>query len=201
MDVSIKKIHHDPYNGTVTLMKGSLYAYSKAIPVNLRHRDKTLYKTIALDFVNHYRRLFKLKNPYAELVVANIQMDKLDYKHIRLKQVYKGIPVWGSELIVHINTDEIIYLAGGHYIPSPDQISLNPMFSEAKAIEYASKQSSQIKPDCVGCKAQLFIYFDAVISPRLAYFVEKNVRFSSAAQLMIDAHTGKLLTHLPNIQI
>jgi Zn-dependent metalloprotease len=200
METSIKNIRHDPDNATITLMKGNLYAYSKAIPADRRHKDKILYQSIALDFVDHYRHLFKLHKPREELVASSIQIDNLDYKHVRLQQVYQGVPVWGSELIVHINTDEVVYLAGGHYIPSPDKITLKPAFNEVAALDYAGKMSADLKRHCARCTAQLVIYFDETISPRLAYFIEDNSRFSSSAQLMLDAHTGELLTHIPRIQ-
>jgi Zn-dependent metalloprotease len=200
METSIDSIQHNPTNGTVTLMKGNLYVSSEAISTEHRNKDKTVYQKIAVDFVNHYRSLFKLKQPREELIVSSAQIDNLDYKHIRLQQVYQDIPVWGSELIVHINADEVVYLAGGQYIPSPDSISLKPSFNEEKAIEYASKLPSDLKHHCPQCTARLVIYFDNIISPHLAYLVEAGSRFSRSSQLMLDAHSGDLLTRIPSVQ-
>ena len=118
MKTSIQRIQRDPGNGTVTLIKGNLYSSIDTIQSESRNQDKQLYQSLALDFMHHYRTLFKLNQPYRELNVSNTQIDKLDYKHIRLQQVYNDIPVWDSEIIVHVNADEIVYLAGGHYIPS-----------------------------------------------------------------------------------
>jgi Zn-dependent metalloprotease len=200
METSIESIQHNPINGTVTLMKGKLYVSPETISIENRNKDKTLYQKIAVDFVNHYRSLFKLKQPREELIVSSTQIDNLDYKHIRLQQVYQDIPVWGSELIVHINADEVVYLAGGQYIPSPDKISLKPSFNKEKAIEYASKLPSDLKHHCPQCTARLVIYFDNVISPHLAYLVEAGSRFSRSSQLILDAHTGDLLTRIPSVQ-
>jgi Zn-dependent metalloprotease len=200
METSITTIQHNRDNGTVTLMKGKLYASADAIPTERRNKDKSLYQKIAVDFVNHYRSLFKLKQPDKELIVSSIEIDNLDYKHVRLQQVYQDIPVWGSELIVHINADEVVYLAGGHYIPSPDNISLKPAFNEEKAIEYATELSTDLKHHCPQCKAQLVIYFDNMIKPQLAYLVEAGSRFSRSSQLMLNAHTGDLLSRIPSIQ-
>ncbi|MEE9346426.1 MAG: hypothetical protein V3U88_12545 [Methylococcales bacterium] len=200
METSITTIQHNRDNGTVTLMKGKLYASVDAIPTERRNKDKSLYQKIAVDFVNHYRSLFKLKQPDNELIVSSIEIDNLDYKHVRLQQVYQDIPVWGSELIVHINADEVVYLAGGHYIPSPDNISLKPAFNEDKAIEYATELSTDLKHHCPQCNVHLVIYFDHATSPQLAYLVEAGSRFSRSSQLMLNAHTGDLLSRIPSIQ-
>ncbi len=200
METSIESIKHDPTNGTVTLMKGNLYVSSETISTEHRNKDKTLYQEIAVDFINHYRNLFKLQQPRDELIVSSSQIDNLDYKHVRLQQIYQGIPVWNSELIVHINADEVVYLAGGHYIPSPDNISLKPSYNKGKAVEMASKLESDIKHHCPQCTAQLVIYFDDVISPHLAYLVDGGSSFSRTSQLMLDAHSGNLLARIPSVK-
>lgn len=199
MKTSVQRLQKDPHNGTVTLIKGNLYASSDVIEVSRHNKDKTLYQEISLDFIHHYRSLFKLHKPREELIIRNIKIDNLDYKHIRLQQVFKNIPVWDSELIVHINTDEVVYLAGGHYIPSPDKISLEPAFNETKALEYATKLLPNLKNHCSTCSATLIIYFDTIISPKLAYHIEASSKFSGSSQLILDAHTGELLTHIPRI--
>ncbi len=200
MKPSIKSIQHDPENGTVSLIKGNLFAPIEIINPDQRNKDKTLYQDIAIDFIESYRHLFKLNQPKKELVVIRTQIDNLDYKHIRLQQVYKSIPVWDSELIVHINTDEIVYLAGGHYIPTPDNILLTPSISKKDAFEYALKQVPKLVANCSRCSAKLIIYYDSDTSPRLAYLIEAGSQFSGTYQLILDAHTGKLITQLPRIQ-
>jgi len=200
MQTKIDRIQYDSEYATVTMIKGRLYAPLEPVEVHQRNKDKTLYQKIAVDFINHYRQLFKLKTPRKELVVTRTQIDNLDYKHIRLQQVYKGIPVWNSEIIVHINTDEIVYLAGGHYIPTPHAISEKPAFNEQQALDYARKPIPGLPGQCSRCTAKLVIYYDATTSPRLAYHVEFSAGFSTPTQLILDAQTGKLITRLPRIQ-
>ena len=200
MKTTIDRIKHDPNNDTVTLIKGKLFYFSEIIPARRHNKDKALYQKIALDFINYYRGLFKLNQPNQELIVSNIKIDNLDYKHVRLQQVYKDIPVWSSELIVHINADEIVYLAGGHYIPTPNQISLTPSFNEDKAIEFASRFLSKPRRNCNQCRAKLVIYFDTGINPQLAYLFETSATYSGSTQLIINAHSGDLITRIPRIQ-
>ncbi|MCH9696551.1 MAG: hypothetical protein K0U68_00440 [Gammaproteobacteria bacterium] len=200
MKTSIQRIQRDPGNGTVTLIKGNLYSSIDTIQSESRNQDKQLYQSLALDFMHHYRTLFKLNQPYRELNVSNTQIDKLDYKHIRLQQVYNDIPVWDSEIIVHVNADEIVYLAGGHYIPSPDTISLSAAFNETRAIDYALNCLPKVKKPCPQCTAKQIIYHDDTISPRLAYLVETNSKFSGSYKLILSAETGQLLTRIPHLQ-
>lgn len=200
IQASVDDIQYDPDNGTITLIKGTLYTPTKTIQASRRNRDKSLYNKIAIDFIHHYRHLFKLKQPADELIATRTQIDNLDYKHIRLQQVYKNIPVWNSEIIVHINNDEVVYLGGGHYIPTPDKISLKPAFSNQKALEYAVNLDPELKSDCSRCQAELVIYFDREIKPVLAYLIKSGSKYSGSLQLILDANTGKLLTRLPRIK-
>lgn len=200
MKTSIQRIQRDPENGTVTLIKGNLYSSIDTIQSDLRNQDTQLYQSLALDFMQHYRTLFKLNQPLNELNVSSAQIDNLDYKHIRLQQVFHDIPVWDSEIIVHINADEIVYLAGGHYIPSPDSISLSPAFNNDKAIDYALNCLPKVKKPCPQCSAKLIIYHDDTINPILAYLVEASSKFSGSYKVILNAKTGELLARIPRLQ-
>jgi Zn-dependent metalloprotease len=47
---------------------------------------------------------------------GQLEPDKqLNFAHVRLPQVYKGIPVFGRQLLVHLDTQEQITAVNGHF--------------------------------------------------------------------------------------
>src|SRR3990172_2840399 len=81
-------------NGTPKLLKGQLTAKTQG--------DKLQF---ALDFVNEYKDLFMLKDPNSELKLKSIKTDKAGNTHIRFEQIYQGLPVWASQILVHFHKD------------------------------------------------------------------------------------------------
>lgn len=54
-------------------------------------------------------------------------------QHVRVNQTYKGLPVVGAEVIVHINEQNQIYRMTGRYLPLLD-ISVEPVISAQDAL-------------------------------------------------------------------
>ena len=61
--------------------------------------------------------------------------DSLRMTHVRLNQFYQGIPVFGAQVVVHMN-DQGITGVNGDYVP---RISVEkvPLLTEASALEAA----------------------------------------------------------------
>lgn len=72
--------------------------------------------TEAMSFFSSNKDVFYMTDPAAELVVKRQTDDKLGMVHLQLAQVYKGIPVFGSEMAVHFTSDNKIQTVNGHYV-------------------------------------------------------------------------------------
>jgi len=131
-----------------------------------------------------------------EFVLRESQSDNLGYKHIRLEQRYKGLPVVGAECIVHINNQNVIYRINGKYLPD-FKISVKPDIDADAALqigleEHKSKAGLQVER-----KTSLVIY-----GRHLAYHYVVSYEDAEPGQwwYYIDAHTGKLIYRYNNIQ-
>ncbi len=116
------------------------------------------------------------------------QQDKLGNTHIRLQQLYKSIPVVGSEMIVHVNPQNEIYAVSGKFA---EDISLdvNPAITAASAIN--SVRQNLGKGNIQKAVSNLVI-FDG----HLAFEVEIPVEAPETPALWkayMDAGTGELL--------
>jgi Zn-dependent metalloprotease len=85
-------------------------------------------ESIALSYISDNKDLFLINSPDSEFLLSEKIQDNEKNKHLIFKQQFKNIPVWGKEIIVHIDSKDQIYLINGRYIPTP--ASINPETSQ-----------------------------------------------------------------------
>ena len=54
-------------------------------------------------FLDAYGREYGLENPVADLVPVQVKLDRFGNQHIYYRQEYQGVPVFGSEILVHLD--------------------------------------------------------------------------------------------------
>lgn len=76
--------------------------------------------SVARAFLNAERSVLGIRNPDQELrVLSHIDRDSLGMSHVKFAQFHRGLPVFGSELVVHLRGTEITSL-NGVFLPSLD---------------------------------------------------------------------------------
>lgn len=91
-------------------------------------------ETIALAYLESLHPA-GIRNPATEFRVKKTQQDERSGNfHVRLQQQYRGIPVFGAELIAHTQGG-IFTSAAGRYLPTPDLESVTPEISQESAIQ------------------------------------------------------------------
>ncbi len=125
---------------------------------------------IARGFLDENRALFRLAGVAAELEVVPVEPDlQLGYAHVRMRQVHHGIPVFGKQLVVHLDPEERIVAVNGHFVPgiaAPAEPSISPEAAEAVALD--DLLETQLEPDerarvateVLGDKTSLVVYVD-----------------------------------------
>ena len=61
-------------------------------------------EALVLDFIEANAGLFRLRDPRSELVPTETQIDASGDEHVRLEHYYKGVPIWGSQLVGHTHS-------------------------------------------------------------------------------------------------
>ena len=132
---------------------------------------------------------FKLKN-------KEIKADSIGHKHIRLIQYYKGLPVIGGELIVHINKKDVIYRINGMYLSDID-VLVDPTIDGESALEVGFDELYE-KPDLRVTKKPSLVIYDS----HLAWHFVMSHEGPEPGRwwYYVDAHTGELITRYNNIQ-
>jgi len=155
----------------------------------------------ATDFLNRYGDLLKIASPEAEFSPRLPETDLQGKTHIRFDQNYLGLPVWGKQLIAHLDEKGDLYNISGRWVPTPE-ISTTPSILESEAIQIASNDFSKGLPANLNVHAELLIFAETP-KPSLAYRVGLK-GFTPSAPVnyiyFIDAASGQILSQYDNLQ-
>ena len=166
----------------------------------------------ARDFLEKHKSYFGLKNADKELKFIKKRKDSLGMNHLRYNQNYQDIPIFGAQIIVHLEKDFSVSSVNGKTIPA---ISLNvkPDVSEDEAAAIAKEEyKKKYGNDAIEIKnAYLYILNKKIVDENekdeenyLAWQVELyGIRYqktSSRIFFFIDAHTGKPVYQIQGVK-
>ncbi|GAB4410785.1 MAG: hypothetical protein OHK0039_15420 [Bacteroidia bacterium] len=162
----------------------------------------------AVAFLDGVKGRMRIKAPDEEFVLRKIARDDLGHTHVRMAQVYRGIPVYASEIIVHFGADDELRFTG-RYQPTPTLTQLSPTLDAdaAAGIAIADVQRHGAHYELDARWKQIYQYdrpitalviyrAPAVGSPqRLAWHVTARPNVLHRWEYFIDAHTGAVIHH------
>lgn len=127
------------------------------------------------------------------LKTANVSQDSLRSSHVRLNQFYRGLPVLGAQVVVHLS-DRGITGISGQYVPDI-KVGTAPRISDAQARTTALRQ---LGPQLSIVKSELSIYRKGLLEGYqgqsvLAHNVEVTDGKAFRVQVWIDAIKGAVL--------
>jgi bacillolysin/thermolysin len=136
---------------------------------------------VARGFLDENRALFKLRSIAGELQLLRKETDKqLSWSHVRFNQVYQGLPVFGRQLIVHLDAQNQVASVNGQFRPEIE-VDTGPQVaaSEAEQLALDDLLAGQLQPDqrsrvtanVLRDKTQLMIHIDEADQPRLVWSI------------------------------
>jgi len=151
-------------------------------------------------FVRSYKGLLRVQDPDAELGLKRVTSEGLD--DVRLVQNYRGLPIYGAEIVVTLHGDEVVALTG-NLLPlafvEQNGLDVTPTLTREQAIELARADENIQRPVAeLDAIAELLIYderlfTDAPLAPHLAWKVKMNL---AAHEVVVDAHSGEIVARL-----
>jgi Zn-dependent metalloprotease len=123
---------------------------------------------IARGFLDENRSLYKLTSAADDFQALPVESDaQLGYANVRMAQTYKGIPIFGKQLIVHIDRQEKIVAVNGQYVPDiavPTAASVSKDDAEQLALKDLLEQQldpgerATVSTEILHDKTQLMVY-------------------------------------------
>ncbi|MBC7776016.1 MAG: peptidase M4 family protein [Phycisphaerae bacterium] len=144
--------------------------------------------------------------PDEEFVPQTVQTDEQGNTHVRLEQVFNGLPVWGGEVICHTKSGAFERM-NGRYFPTPKISSIVPKISAEDAILKVKTEIgiSKVKTnwstedlkliDGQPFAATLIIFHPKqnLSGERLSWHVAARPNILSRSEWFVDAITGEVL--------
>ena len=162
---------------------------------------------VALDFLIKNRDLFVLSSPDEEMRYKSYRTDQRGNTHVKFQQTFEGLPVFGRELIVHLDQAGAVRGTNGRLTPDI-KLPTKPTISAKKAIKAALKNNEQNRPDPIRPEATLLVYIDQEGVAHLAWqltLLGKDTALDGSEtparwEYFVDAQSGKIIWRYNNEQ-
>ena len=132
--VEVSTVEIDQRANRVTQISGEL---SK--PMNPAKQDALTAS------MKYYAKAFGVDGIDDHFEIASQEFDNLDMIHVKMRQMYKSVPVFGGELIMHLNANNEVFMVNGRGVPGLN-LAVTPAISAAQALDVAMKD---LGPDVV----------------------------------------------------
>ncbi len=196
----------------VTTDENGMPSMIEGIPTNLktsstRNGRMSAVAAAAYNYLEAVKPFLKLANPDDELNIIKSEEDEIQTIHVRMQQMYKGVPVYGGEMILHQKSAEAVSLLNGRIFPTPSLEDVTPALTSENVGTIALSDVGKVsivktmtatervmlkyeKP-----KTDLVIYHqnEKADAERLAYQVVVRPNFLERWVYMIDAKSGEIL--------
>ena len=195
----------------ITVDENGMPSVIEGIPKNVKKGSRSArmsaLASAAYNYLEAVKPFLKLTNPEAELDILKSETDEIQTTHLRVQQTYKGVNVYGGEMILHKKENQEVSLLNGHFYPTPQIENVKPSLSEDNvgrlAILDVSK-TSVVKPMTATemvmlkyekPKTELIIYHqnEKADGEHLAYHVTVRPNFLERWIYVIDANSGEIL--------
>ena len=186
-------VRFDPKSGTPSIIR----LVGKAPSLASRGSVADIAKKSARAFLKTNKDLIRIEDPDEELKLIRQKQELNGKKHFYYQQVVNDIPVWGSDVIVHLRPDNGVYLFAGRYQPSISNLDTVPSISQGQAEDLVMRALNITWTEKT--ESKLVIYLDETATPFLTYKVDTSPSLDQRWTYFIDAHTGRVLHKLKNI--
>jgi bacillolysin len=159
----------------------------------------------AKSFLSQQSALLRMDDPVSEFLEADSRRDELGMTHVRFRQTYQGIEVWGADAYVHIGRDGQVAMFNGAFRPTPKLASTTPAVASSQAMEIVRSDLSRLgngegiaeglKPylKYAGPTARLVVWHGESGAPHLAWAVGARSGLAGDWQYFVDAASGAIL--------
>lgn len=178
-------------------------ASTKSVSFNLRAANSSVYA-----FLNQFKSKMRVQDVTKEFEFVKSETDDINMQHVRVQQMYKGIPVYGGELILHGLNNTLDHVNGRVYA-TPTDLNTTPdltadlvqsivkgdlaslgLYHETSAALLKIKKKQPFQ-------SELVIYNDESNVPHLAYDVTM-ISGMDTWYYKVDAHSGSILKKYNN---
>lgn len=164
--------------------------------------SRTSNETTARSYLSEIGALLRIKNPAKEFQLTAETTDDLGKSHLKMQQMYKGVKVYGAEVLVHIGANKNDISVNGTYKASPNTKQITPIISFTNAITLIESDLATKLQESTSYKNGLITVpqpkGEVVFYPEdeelvLAHHITVHSNLKDRWEYFLDANTGKIL--------
>ncbi len=190
----------DESTGKLSFISGE----GKNLPFNVKKLAKLTPQKVGKQFLKEYGKYFGVSNPGKNLVEAGQEKDDLEITHLLYGQRFRGVKVFGSEILLHVDKENAIGSAAGRLVPDI-KLNVRPKVAQGEAEKIArgmwKDQFHTEEADTV--KIERIIFNEGIINNKedgrsyLAWKVDlANKKILQHEIYFINARNGKKIFQL-----
>jgi bacillolysin len=188
-----------PVNVLSTKQFNSLTGTPSFVSGKLSEASSKSAKDVVLSYIQKESQTFKLGSQKAgeAFSVKSVTKDELGRQMVRLQQTYKGVPVWGSTQVAHVNDKGELLVFSGTVVPNlqdKPELGFGKKITASKAVE-AAVADLGFTPEYEADPTSDLVVYTQGDEAAYAYLV--NLNFLSPEpgnyNYFVDAKTGKIL--------
>jgi len=180
-----------------------LFIKSEAKPETAKLTNRQSIEAVCNDYLMDVSGLLQINDPSFEFKTISQKTDAQGLTHIKLHQSFKGVKVYGSEVVVHLNKRRQAEAINGGSRPTPQLESVSPKLSLAKSLVIVENDLGTTFPKNTSAEGgsalevsppeeELLIYtLDGLTYLARHLTVYPNIM--DRWEYFIDANTGKIL--------
>ena len=171
-----------------------------SIQINQKYTDKKITNAeSAIDSLNEVADVLGITNAQEEFELKN-EGNSMGNTHYRLAQIYKGIPVYGRDISVHVYENGDVFGLTSNYILIDKNFSVIPKYSEEeilnKAKDYFQKEFSCDIETIITGTPEVIIDTMYTAQPTLVYTIDMSGGNSESGtfflEVSIDANKNEV---------
>lgn len=112
--------------------------------------------------------------------------------NVRLRQYYQGLPVFQSEIVVHISPKNEVTYVTNNYDPSIDAINVSPALTSGEASGLA-KEHIQAQGNINFESNELYVYSKEATTRLIYKIVLEPEAPLGSWEILVDAHSGNII--------
>ena len=159
-------------------------------------------KEIVFDFLEEKQGLYKFGNdPFTSFKVLQESKDELGFTNLKLQQIYKGVPVFGSVITAHVDKEGVLTAVSGEVVAELDKkqsLKGGAKVKHAEAVSIATKDLEAKlgeAPELEHAAEANYVVYAKDGQARFAYELEFEFLYPTPGnyQYFVDAKTGEVL--------
>ncbi|WP_341227097.1 M4 family metallopeptidase [uncultured Arcticibacterium sp.] len=189
------KTYRDSESGSVIFIENN----KEGLPGKQQRRAAS---ALAYDFLEDVKGQVNIENPKKEFTAISTFNDERGLSHLKFQQEYKGVKIYGAEIVTHAD-DNMVKSLNGKAFPTPSNLKIKPKFSEKEAISLGLQElakSSILQKggfengffEIAQDRAELIIYYIEK-TPVLAYEMTLKPNLLERWVVFMDAQSGEII--------